>query len=651
MMAHRSSLRVLASGFILTIAMPAFGQTADAPTGTSMPQAVPLTDTIPPPRDVAYPGTIGLDVDATDIRHGIFRIQESIPVQPGPLVLLYPKWLPGTHSPSAKIAMLAGIVLTGGGKVIPWRRDPVDVYAFHLDVPAGVDTIEARFQYLSPTAANQGRTVMTPVMLSLQWVSTILYPAGYYARQIMVSPGATYPDGWTSATALRPSGKSTARGGKIRYETVALDTLADSPTIAGRYVRIEPLAPDVTMNVIADSPHDLDARPEDIAKLRTMVDQAVRLFGARHFNHYDFLLTLSDTLGGEGLEHHRSSEDGTGTGFFTDWDGSAAVHNVLAHEFTHSWNGKFRRPSALWTPDYRQPMDGSLLWVYEGQTQFWGNVLDARAGIVSKEEALDALASVAATYATQAGKTWRPLVDTTEDPVMAQRAPAPWPNYQRSEDYYAEGQLVWLDADSLIRERSKGKRSLDDFARAFFGMRDRDWGELTYNFDDVVAALDKVEPYDWATFLHRRIDAVAPQAPLDGITRGGYKLVYTEEPGSWLRSRDKARRAMDLSYSIGLAVGRDGVVSRVMWDSPAFAAGITIGTKILAIDGQAYSDDDLKQAVKDATADRPINLLLQQGNYFRTVAIAWSGGLRYPHLEKIDPRAPSTLDALYTARK
>jgi predicted metalloprotease with PDZ domain len=650
MMTPASLLRVAASALVLS-AVPAFGQTADAPTGTSMPQAAPLANTIPPPQDVRYPGTIRLDVDATDIQHGIFRIKEAIPVKPGQLVLLYPKWLPGTHSPTGQINKLAGMVFTGGGKVIPWRRDPIDVYAFHLDIPAGVDTIEANFQYLSPTAANQGRTVMTPVMLNLEWVATALYPAGHYVRQIMVTPSATYPDGWTSATALRPSGTSTASGGKIQYETVAFDTLADSPTIAGRFARIEPLSPDVTMNIIADRPDFLAAKPEHIAKFKKMVDQATKLFGAQHYNHYDFLVTLSDTLGGEGLEHHRSTEIGSGTSFFTDWDNGAAGHNVVAHEFTHSWDGKFRRPADLWTPDYRQPMGGSLLWVYEGQTQFWGNVLDARAGIVSKEEALDALASVAATYANQAGKAWRPLVDTTEDPVIARRAPAPWPTWQRSEDYYSEGQLIWLDVDSLIRERSRGKRSLDDFARAFYGMRDRDWGELTYDFDDVVAALNKVEPYDWATFLHQRVDAVAPEAPLDGIKRGGYKLVYTDKPGTWWKSREKSRKSTDLSYSIGLTVGREGAVTRVMWDSPAFAAGVTIGSKLLAIDGHSYSDDDLKQAIKDATASKPITLLIQQGSYFRTVTIAWTGGLRYPHLEKIDSKAPSSLDALYTARK
>ena len=647
----RSALRVAASIAAL-LSSPVLAQANDAPTGTSMPQPAPMADTIPAPRDVPYPGTIKLAVDATDTDHGIFRVTETIPVQPGHLVLLYPKWLPGNHSPTGQISKLAGLTFTANGKTIPWRRDPLDVFAFHLDIPAGVDAIEARFQYLSPTAGDQGRIVMTPIMLNIEWNLVALYPAGHFVRQIMVSPSATYPDGWTSATALRPSGTATAKGGTIQYETVAFDTLVDSPTIAGRYARIEPLSNDVTLDILADRPDYLDAAPGQIAAHKALIVQALKLFGAQHYNHYDFLFTLSGALGHEGLEHHRSSEDSTTPGYFKDWDTTPSSRDLLAHEFTHSWNGKFRRPADLWTPDYRQPMGNSLLWVYEGQTQFWGNVLSARSGLISKEEALDELAAVAADYANQAGKKWRPIEDTTLDPIISRRSPAPWFNWQRSEDYYREGQLVWLDADSLIRERSHGKRSLDDFARAFFGTRNGDWGELPYTFDDVVAALNAVEPYDWASFLHQRIDAVAPQAPLDGITRGGYRLVYTDQPGPWWKSRDRVSHTMNLNFSVGLTMARDGKVSRVMWDSPAFNAGITNGTTIVAINGHAYSDDDFKQAIKDAKGgSAPITLLVRAGDYFRTATIAWTGGLRYPHLEKIDPKAASTLDALYSARK
>jgi len=623
---------------------------ADAPTGTSRPAPAPIADTIPPPRDVAYPGTIRLAVDATDVARGIFRVSETVPVATGPLTLLYPKWLPGTHSPSGDINKLAGLVIRGGGRVLPWRRDALDVFAFHVDVPQGVTSLDVQFQFLSPTTGDQGRILMTPQMLSLQWVSLALYPAGFFTRGITVQASATYPQGWTSATALRPSGTATAAGGRIDYAPVAFDTLADSPAIAGRNARIVPLAPDVTLDVIADRPDQLAATEVQLAPHRALVKEAERLFGARHYDRYDFLLTLSDRLGGEGLEHHRSSEDGTGGGYFTDWTNSVSMRDLLAHEFVHSWNGKFRRPADLWTPDYRQPMGGSLLWVYEGQTQFWGNVLAARSGLVGKAEAMDALANVAATYQAQAGRTWRPLVDTTEDPIIAHRAPAPYGNWQRSEDYYSEGQLIWLDVDSILRERSRGRKSIDDFARAFFGGHDRDWGEITYTFDDVAKTLNGIVPYDWSGYLHARVDAVVPEAPLDWIARGGYRLTFTDEPGPYWKAREKWRKQADFSYSLGMVLGAEGAVTRVLWEQPAFKGGITVGSKIVAVDGEAYDDDALRRAVTAAKGNsQPISLLVRTGSVYRTVALHWNGGLRYPHLERTG-RGASGLDALYASR-
>ena len=642
--------RAILLGSLPFLASVASAQTTDAPTGTSKPEPVVITDTIPAPHDTAYPGTIRLAVDATDVTHGIFRVAESIPVTAGPLTLLYAKWLPGVHSAAGPINKLAGLTVKAGGRTLPWRRDPIDVYAFHVDVPTGVASLDLSFQFLSPTAGDQGRILMTPKLLSLEWDSLALYPAGHFVRDIMVEASATYPNGWTSATALRPSGTATAAGGLVKYEPVAFDTLVDSPAIAGVNARIVPLSGDVTLDIMADRPDQLAATEAQLAPHRALVQQAERLFGAQHYNHYDFLFTLSDRLGGEGLEHHRSSEDGTNGGYFTDWENSVSMRDLLAHEFTHSWNGKFRRPADLWTPDYRTPMQGSLLWVYEGQTQFWGNVLAARSGLVAKPEALDALANVAATYDAQAGRAWRPLVDTTNDPIIASRRPAPYANWQRSEDYYSEGQLIWLDADSVIRERTVGRRSMDDFARAFFGMRDRDWGELTYRFDDVVATLNKVTPYDWAAFLHARVDAVAPKPPLDWIGRDGYRLVYTDEPGTYWKAREKWRKLADFSYSLGIVVGKEGAVSRVMWESPAFAAGLTVGTKIVAVDGQAYDDDGLKRAIVEAKGGtRPISLLIRTADVFRTVDVTWTGGLRYPHLERVG-RGPAWLDALYAPR-
>lgn len=652
MMPLSRALSVLAGASAL-LAAPVAGQTGSAVTGTSRPQPVAIVNTIPAPRDVPYRGTIGLAVDASDVARGVFRVEETIPVASGPLVLLHPAWLPGDHAPQGATDKLAGLTITAAGRQLAWRRDTVDVHAFHVEVPAGITALDVRFQFLSATKDDQGPMVMTPNIVALEWISTLLYPAGTFVREIMVAPTATFPAGWTAASALRPrdpAPDATRRGGTIHYATVALDTLADSPVFAGRYARIEPLSADVTLNLFADRPDQLRATPEQLAAHKALVTQAVRLFGVQHYDHYDFLLGLSDRIDAFGLEHHRSSENQQGPDYFLDWESGAHERDLLAHEFTHSWNGKFRRPADLWTPDWRTPMQNSLLWVYEGQTQFWGNVLAARSGLVSPADTRDKLAAVAANYDSQAGRAWRPLADTTNEEILSNRRPEPYPSFQRSEDYYDEGQLVWLDADSLIRERSKGARSLDDFARRFFGSRDRDWGEVTYRFADIVTALNAVEPYDWAGFLHARVDAVAPPSPLAGITRGGYALVFTDEPGALWAGREKGDEILDLRYSLGLTIGKNGVVKDVRWNGPAQVAGVTAGATLIAIDGNKYDDDDMKRvitAAKGGTA--PIALLIQQGDQFRTVNIVWNGGLHYPHLERTG-KGPSSFDATYAAR-
>jgi len=431
---------------------------------------------------------------------------------------------------------------------------------------------------------------------------------------------------------------------------VPFDLLDKSPVFAGRYRRTETLADGVRLNVFADRPEQLAIGPDVLASHRTLVTQAVKLFGAQHYDHYDFLLAVTDRLGGIGLEHHRSSENSGDGDFFTNWKNSVAGHDLLPHEYTHSWNGKFRRGADLWTPDYRQPMQDSLLWVYEGQTQFWGYVLAARSGLLSKEDTLGALALTAATYDTRVGRTWRPLIDTTNDPVMADRPPLAWRSWQRSEDYYSEGQLVWLDADSLIRQQTGGRKSLDDFARAFFGINDRDYGEVTYTFDDVVATLNGVMPYDWAGFLRQRLDKTSERAPLDWIARGGYRLTYTDTPTAYFKAAESDRKITDLTYSIGLVIGKGSKATAVQWDGPAFQVGITVGSEILAVNGRSYSDDIIKDAIKAAKGGtRPITLLIKQGDIYRSVDLQWNGGLRYPRLERAGTGA-STLDALLAPR-
>lgn len=618
------------------------------------PQPVPMPPAIAAPRDVAYPGTLKLEVDATDVERRIFRIRQTVPLAgPGPVTLLYPQWVPGGHSPRNALFNMAGLVIRAEGKVIPWTRDPVQVFAFHVTPPAGVDALDIEFQYLSPTAADQGRVVMTPEMLNVQWLNMAVYPAGYFTRRIPIEASIRLPAGWGYGTALE-----TARteNGVTRFKTVDFDTLMDSPMFAGRYFKRYDLDTSgkspVRLNIVADRPELLAATPEQIELHRELIRQADRLYGARHYDHYDFLLALTERMGGIGLEHHRSSENGTDPEYFIEWSKNAPARNLLPHEYNHSWDGKFRRPADLWTPNFNTPMRDSLLWVYEGQDQYWGYVLGARSGLVTKQQTLDALAMTAATYSLgRPGRAWRSVEDTTNDPIIAARRPIPWTSWQRSEDYYSEGQLIWLDADTLIREKTGGKKSLDDFGRAFFGMKDGSWTPLTYTFEDVVKSLNDVMPYDWAAFLDKRARQADQPYPLDGLARGGYRLVYAETPTDFWRDSEASRKQVDLTYSLGLTLNREARITGVLWDGPAFRAGLTVGDQILAVNGIAYDTDRLKETIQAAkTGKDPITLIVKDGDHFRVVALDYHGGLRYPRLERIEGR-PDLLTRIYEPLK
>ncbi|MEH3100081.1 M61 family metallopeptidase [Sphingomonas adhaesiva] len=623
-------IRSLTAALLLASASAAAAQ---VPAGNSAPQPVPFVDTIPAARDVPFPGTIRLSVDATDTRRGIFRVKETIPVpQAGPMTLLFPKWLPGAHSPRGEIEKLAGLVITAGGRRVEWTRDPVDVFAFHIDVPAGARTIEAAFQFVSATKPDQGRIVMTPTMISLQPNSVSLYPAGYFTRAIPIQMTVTYPQGWTAAGAI----PAKVAGATYTYDATNYEILIDSPILAGKYGKVWPLTPRVNLNVFADDPAELAATPEQIAAHQRLVEQAVKTFGAQHYDRYEFLLSITDQLGGIGLEHHRSSENGVTPGYFTKWNDGPGRRNLLPHEFTHSWDGKFRRGADLWTPDYRTPMRGSLLWVYEGQTQFWGYVLQARSGMVSKQDTLDQYAAIMATYDSQPARQWRDLLDTTNDPVISSRKPKGWTSWQRSEDYYNEGLLVWMDVDSLLREKSGGTKSIDDFARAFFGIRDGDWGEVTYTIADVAATLNQIVPWDWAGYLDKRLTEHAAGAPLDGFTRNGYRLIYTDTPTPSFKAGETSAKNTNLTWSGGFVANADGGLTSVTWDGPAFDAGLTLADQIVAVDGQAWSADRMKAAIVAARGTKtPIPLTVKRGEAYRSVALDYHGGLRYPRLEKV----------------
>jgi predicted metalloprotease with PDZ domain len=637
------------SAAILVVSL-CVGQVSASPGPAAVAAIVPIEA----PKDRPYPGEIRLDVDASDNARRIVHVRETVTGIGADTVLLYPRWLPGHHAPTGPIDRIAGLRVSVQGRAVAWTRDAVDVHAFHVHAGPGAHSLDVEFDYLTPTSPKVGEASFSRELMFVDWDSVLLYPAGYFARQIPVEATLRLPAGWQSATALETAASA---GGKTSYKRTDLETLVDSPLYAGRHARRIELNPGsqapVYLNLFADRPELIDYKPEQLEAHKALVQQAAKLFGSHHYSHYDFLYSISDQIEQRGLEHHQSSENGTDPDTFTDWDKTAWERDLLAHEYTHSWNGKFRRPADLWTPNYNVPMQNSLLWVYEGQTQYWGNVLAARSGLRTRQQALDEMADTAAYYDELAGRQWRALQDTTNDPIINPRHPQSWGDWELFEDYYSEAGLIWLEVDTLIRERSGGKRSLDDFARAFFGIDDGSYAVVTYTFDDVVKALNAVEPNDWATYLRARLDGTGKPAPLEGLHRGGYKLVYTDTPSELQKATDSQRSRVDLRHSIGVVVDdkdQKGMLHEVIWNGAAYKARLTEGMQVLAVNGIAYDSDVLLDAIRAAkTGTSPIEFIVKNGDRYLVVNVDYHGGLRYPHLER-EPSVPARLDDVFTPR-
>jgi predicted metalloprotease with PDZ domain len=600
---------------------------------------------LPKPVDQAYPGTMVLKLDASNTAQNIFRVTQSIPVKPGKMTLLYPQWVPANHGPSSPINQMAGLKISANGKPLEWRRDNVNVFAFHLDVPAGVKSIDVEFQYLSPTESSQGRTTMTNEILGIQWHAMLMYPAGYTTRRIPIQTTVTVPHDWQYGSALELAER---KGDDLVFKSTDLETFVDSPLFAGRNFKRYDLDPNgkipVHLNVVGDTAESVEAKPEQIELHRNLIQQSYKLFQSQHYKHYDFLFALSDEFGGVGREHHQSSENGVKLDYFTDWNKAESARGLLPHEFTHSWNGKFRRPAGQDVPDFNTPLQNDLLWVYEGQTTFWGHVLAARSGLMKAASVRDIFAASAARYSVMAGREWRSVQDTTYDPIINARRPQGWNSYQRSEDYYNEGSLIWLDVDSKLREMSGDKLSLDDFARKFYAVND---GQITakhYTFDDVVKTLNSIQAYDWAKFLHTKVEELGP-APLDGLARSGWKLVFTDKPTDFLKASEDRSKGADFQYSLGFNVGSEGKIENIQWDGPGFKQGLALGNTLLAVNGRAYKADVLRAAITAAKdSKKPIELLVKRGQQFRTISFDYYDGLRYPRLERIE----GTTDRLET---
>ena len=644
----RHTLALAASALALLVSTPALAQSG-AP-------ALPVTlAPIPEAKKELYPQPIELWVDATDIDRRIMNVRQRIPVtQAGRMVLFYPQWIPGNHGPVGPISQIANLQFSANGQRIEWVRNTLHPWAYQIDVPQGVQTVDVSFQWLTPIDGAQGRVVITPEMLNHQWEKAVLYPAGYASSHIGFLPRLKLPQGWQYAGALKTEGTI---DGYLELEPINLEHLQDSPVFAGLHFAQHELSPNgpssVRLNIVGDTADVVQVKDEHLALHRNLVTEADLLFGARHFDRYDFLVAVSDKLGGIGLEHTRSSENSVDTKYFTDPTATIVDRDLLGHEYVHSWNGKWRRPADQMVANFNEPLQNSLLWVYEGQTQYWGLILTARAGLMTKEEALGVIANNAAQYSTTPSRQWRAMQDTTNDPIIQQRRPQPWPSVQRSEDYYREGSMVWLDADTLIREKTNGRKSLDDFAKAFFGIEDGNWEAKPYTFDDVVAALNSVVVHDWAGFLRDRVDAVGPDAPapINGVEQGSYRLVWKDTPNAYMSQLNKELGRVDFVYSLGLQMNKSNRITSVGWNSLAFQQGLTAGWEVVAVNDRAASEDAIKEAITAAKdGGSAITLIVKRDDRFRTVTFDYRDGLRYPHLERVEG-TPDRLGDILSARR
>jgi predicted metalloprotease with PDZ domain len=592
--------------------------------------------------------------DLTDAPRRLYHAEIDLPVRAGPLALTTAEWIPGHHRPSGPVSEVTGVVFTAGGKTLDWRRDDVDMYEYHVTIPPGVTTLHAHLDCIVTGGISQK-------LAMLEWEKLLLYPAGVPVREIPIQPSVKVPPGWGIGTALTPLEEGSypfpPAGSTTRFAVTNVEQLEDSPVITGQYFHEFALAPSISpkhyIDVASDYPEDSNLKPQVLDELSNLVREADALYRSHHYNSYHFLLTLSDVAGYQGIEHGQSSDNGMGEKGFANDAQEVSTAPMLPHEFTHSWNGKYRRPEGLYQPDFATPQKGALLWVYEGMTEYLSYVLAARSGLLTPEQFKDSIADIAAQMDNQPGRDWRSTEDTAvAASILRDQNPA-WSNWRRGQDYYREGGLLWLDVDTLIRKRTDNKKSLDDFLRIFLG-KGGNTGPLIvpYGFDELVQDLNAVAPYDWAAFLHDKVDKIHPHADMEGIERGGYKLVYREKPNATDAMRESTPRgrmhSLEYWYSIGLNVRNDGTINDVRWGGPADKGQLAPGEKIIAVDGRIYSQDALKEAIRNAkeTTD-PIHLIVQADSYVQTAQIDYHGGERFPVLERLQG-TPDLLDVITT---
>lgn len=581
---------------------------------------------------------IRITADLSEAPRKLFHADIDLPVHAGENSFTTPEWIPGNHRPTGPAEDIVGVVFSVDGKPLAWRRDEVDLYEFHVDVPKGVSTLHAHLDCIVHTRADDNMAV-------LEWEKLLLYPANTPVRDIPIQPTVIVPKGWGIGTALRPVqafDANTKPGGTVPYQPTNVEQLEDSPVITGEYFHEFALAPDIKpahfIDVVSDDPKDSNLRSEILRSLNNLVHEADKAYASHHYDHYNFLLTLSDVAGGEGLEHGQSSDNGTEELGFANADHLLGNAELLSHEFTHSWNGKYRRPYNLYQPDFHKPEVGELLWVYEGMTQYMGNVLAARDGMWTPEQYREMLALSAASLDYKPGRLWRPTDDTATSASILRGGSQDWVNWRRSQDYYQEGELLWLDADTLIRQKTNGQKSLTDFFHIFLG-KGGNTGPLivTYNRDELIHDLNEVVKNDWAEFLHQRIDLINPHADLAGITRGGWKLEFQDHPSDAEKTLIKVSRrgagSVDVWYSLGLRLRPDETISDVRWGGPADQAKLAPGQKIIGVNGRVASKEELLAAIDEAKGKtEPIHLMVQTESYLKSYDVNYHDGQRYPIL-------------------
>jgi predicted metalloprotease with PDZ domain len=594
---------------------------------------------------------VSLTVDATEAPRKIFHARMIIPASPGTLTLYYPKWIPGEHGPTGPIEALAGLKFTANGQILKWRRDLLDGWTIHVEVPAGAASVEAALDFISPPVTGgeyTGGPSATDKLAIINWNTMLLYPEGWTSDELIYEASLRLPVGWKFGTALpvaSHTGEQPIEQPQITFKPVSLTTLVDSPVNTGEYIRVVTLAenPHVELDIAADSAAALDAPPEVFEHYRQLVTQAQELFGAHHYREYHFLYTLSDHVAHFGLEHHESNDSRRPERALVDPDLRLTSAGLLPHEFVHSWNGKFRRPADLATPDYEKPMRTDLLWVYEGLTEYLGDMLSARSGLANPEQFRDALAMNAAELDHRSGRVWRNLQDTADGVPTMQDAPHEWESWRRPLDYYQEEELNWLWVDTIIRQETHGKKSMDDFCHIFHGGQGETPEAKTYTFDDVMDTLNQVVAYDWRGFWIERLTNHGPGAPLEGIERSGWKLVYDENESEQMRAWEIEHREINANYSVGLWLKDDGAIVDTIEGMPAALAGIGPGMKVIAVNGRRFSADVLHDALRSGKASSaPLELLIENTDYYKTYKVDYHGGNKYPHLV----RDESTRDVL-----